>query len=223
MRVLERISVAPRDDQRRVPRERRQRRGSGSLAVEILLRAFVSSWPLIVVVSALAAAGASPTATTLVSADLAELARDAGAIVRGRVVDTSAQWTPDRRAIDTVVTLEAESTLKGSLGANVRFVVPGGSMGRYRRIFVGAPQFAVGQHVVVFLGWEGPSYPHLLGMGQGVYRVTASADGAWLVSPPPLVPPPAGAVPIVRGDPARTPVPLAEFEQRVRQLAGAAR
>jgi len=172
---------------------------------------------------AVAALTISLSATTLVPADMDELARDAGAIIRGRVVDTTAQWTADRRAIETVVTLEAEATLKGSLGASVRFVVPGGSLGRFRRIFVGAPQFAVGQHVVVFLGWQAPSYPHLLGLGQGVYRVTADSARGWLVTPPPIVASGGAAVVVVRGDPARRPVPLADFEQRVRALGGASR
>jgi hypothetical protein len=162
-------------------------------------------------------------ATTLIPADVGTLARDAGAIVRGRVIETAAQWTGDRRAIETVVTIETEASLKGSLGASVQFIVPGGVLGRYRRIFVGAPQFSVGQHVIVFLGWRGPSFPYLLGLGQGVFRVEADRDRGLLVTPPPIAAPPSGAIGIVRGDPARRPIPLAEFEQRIRVLAGAQR
>ena len=44
-------------------------------------------------------------------------------------------------------------------------------MGRYRSIFVGAPEFAVDQRVVVFLGARGPSVPYVLGLSQGVYRI----------------------------------------------------
>ncbi len=162
-------------------------------------------------------------ATTLVPADLGELARDAGAIVRGRVAETVVQWTGDRRSIETVVTIETEASLKGSLGASVRFVVPGGALGRYRRIFVGAPEFSVGQRVVVFLGWRGPGVPYLLGLGQGVFRVEADRERGWLVTPPPLVSPSSGTMSVVRGDPARRPMPLPEFEQRVRALAGGQR
>ncbi|MEP7305496.1 MAG: hypothetical protein ABJA98_08275 [Acidobacteriota bacterium] len=165
----------------------------------------------------------SANATTLVPADVGELARDAGAIVRGRVTETAVQWTADRRSIETVVTMETEASLKGSLGASVQFVVPGGSLGRYRRILVGAPEFSVGQRVVVFLGWRGPSFPYLLGLGQGVYRVEADRDRGWLVTPPAILPTGSSTVGIIRGDPARRPMPLAEFEQRVRELAGAPR
>jgi hypothetical protein len=162
-------------------------------------------------------------ATTLIPAGLDELARDAGAILRGRITDTTVQLTEDRRSIETVVTMEIEASLKGSLGASVRFLVPGGSLGRYRHILVGAPEFSAGQRVVVFLGWRGPSYPYLLGLGQGVYRIDADRDRGWLVTPPPIVSTGNRPVDVVRGDPARRPMTLADFEQRVRALAGTTR
>jgi hypothetical protein len=117
------------------------------------------------------------------------------------------------------VTIETEASLKGSLGASVRFVVPGGALGRYRRVFVGAPEFSVGQHVVVFLGWRGPSVPYLLGLGQGVFRVEPDRDRGWVVTPPPDISPSSAAITLVRGDSSRRPMPLADFEQRVRDLA----
>jgi hypothetical protein len=162
-------------------------------------------------------------ATTIVAADLGELSRDAVAIARGRVADVRSQWTEDRGTVETIVTLEVEDYLKGSLGAMVRFRVPGGELGRYRTIVVGAPDFAVDQRVVVFLGAHGPTVPHIVGFNQGVFRVTRAADDSgWVVSPPPAAAG-AAAVRIVRGDAARRPLPLADFEQQVRTLAGAAR
>lgn len=162
-------------------------------------------------------------ATVIVPADLGELARDARAIVRGRVASVEARWTDDHRAIESIVTLEVESTLKGSFGPDVQFRVPGGQLGRFRSLVVGAPEFTVGQRVVVFLGAQGPSVPYVLGMSQGVFRVVAADGGGWLVTPPALWPSMAGTVPIVRGDPNRRPLPLGDFEQRVRALAGGAR
>jgi hypothetical protein len=155
-------------------------------------------------------------ATVLVPADLGELARDARTIARGRVVAVDGQWTDDRRTIETIVTLEAESYLKGPLGQTVQFRVPGGTLGRYRNIMIGAPQFTVGQHVIVFLGARGPSVPYILGLSQGVFRVVAGADGAAMVTPPAVMPTPEG--PVVRGALSRQPAPLATFEQRVRAL-----
>jgi hypothetical protein len=177
----------------------------------------------LLVICAVALLSARVDATTLIPVDVGELTRDAGAIVRGRITGTTVQWTGDRRSIETVVTLATEASLKGSLGAAVQFVVPGGALGRYRRILVGAPEFTVGQHVVVFLGWQGPRVPYLIGLGQGVFRVEADRDRGWLVTPPPSVAPATGTIGIVRGDPARRPMALADFEQRIRELAGGPR
>jgi hypothetical protein len=162
-------------------------------------------------------------ATVLVPASIGELAREAGAIVRGRVLAAEPRFTPDRRAIETLVTVDVEETLKGSLGATVQFLVPGGTLGRYRSILVGAPAFTPGQHVVVFLGWHGPSYPYVLGLGQGVFQLRADGANAWLVTPSPVPAPLTGTATIVRGDPTRRPMPLADFEQHVRALVAEAR
>jgi hypothetical protein len=160
-------------------------------------------------------------ATVIVPADLGELSRDARAIVRGRVAALDAQWTDDRGSIETIVTLEVESYLKGALGAILRFRVPGGELGRFRSIVVGAPDFAIDQHVVVFLGARGPSVPYVLGLSQGVFRlVRAVDDSGWMVTPPTIFPAAAAgaAVPIVRGDVSRRAMRLNDFEQRVRLL-----
>jgi hypothetical protein len=163
-------------------------------------------------------------ATVLIGADLGELARDARAIARGRVVAVDPQWTSDRRTIETLVTLEVESYLKGALGQTVQFRVPGGRFGRFRSIVVGAPEFDIDDRVVVFLGARGPSVPYVVGFSQGVYRISRSSDGStWLVSPPAPLPSASGSVTIVRGDPSRRPLPLNDFEQRVRALVGSAR
>ena len=163
-------------------------------------------------------------ATVLIPADLGELSRDALAIARGRVAALDTQWTEDRGTIETIVTLEVESYLKGSLGATLRFKVPGGELGRFRSIVVGAPSFAIDQRVVVFLGARGPSVPYVLGLSQGVFRMARAADNSgWIVTPPVLAPATAGTAAIVRGDPSRGPVALADFERTVRSLAGGAK
>jgi len=167
----------------------------------------------------LIALAAPARATVVVPADLGELARDAIAIARGRVAAINVQWTDDRGTIETIVTLEVESYLKGSFGSELSFRVPGGELGRFRSIVVGAPEFAVGQRVVVFLGARGPTIPFIVGFNQGVYRIVAGESG-WMVTPPANVPA-AASVRVVRGDVARRPMPLADFEQRVRALGSA--
>ena len=169
--------------------------------------------------------GVPALATVLIPADLGELSRDALAIARGRVAALDAQWTEDRGTIETIVTLEVDNYLKGSLGSTLRFRVPGGELGRFRSVVVGAPSFAVDQRVVVFLGARGPSVPHLLGMSQGVFRLSRASDNSgWLVTSPVILPASAGAsTRVVRGDPARRALALGDFEQTVRALAGGAK
>ena len=181
----------------------------------------MSRW---VILLALLFIAPSARATTLVPADLGELSRDAIAIARGRVVSLDARWTEDRRAIETLVTLDVAGYLKGDLGSTLQFRVPGGQLGRLRTIVVGAPEFTEDEQVVVFLGARGPSIPHLVGFSQGVYRVVRAADrSGWMVTPPATWPSTTGTRAIVRGDAARTPLALADFEQRVRALAGGVR
>jgi hypothetical protein len=169
--------------------------------------------------------GAPALATVLIPADLGELSRDALTIARGRVAALDPQWTEDRGTIETIVTLEVESYLKGGLGSTLRFRVPGGELGRFRSVVVGAPSFAVDQRVVVFLGAHGPSVPHLLGMSQGVFRVSRAPDNSgWLVTSPVMLPAAGGVTTrVVRGDPARRALALGDFEQTVRALAGGAK
>ncbi len=160
-------------------------------------------------------------ATVLVPTDLNELARDATIIARGEVVAVDARWTEGRRSIETIVTMETESYMKGQLGRTLQFSVPGGTLGRLRNLVLGAPRFERGQHVIVFLGASGPQVPHILGLNQGVYRVDASSSGEAVVMPPPVMPGVTG--PVVRGSASRAPAPLRSFEAQIRQLAGGAR
>jgi hypothetical protein len=170
---------------------------------------------------ALASIATAAHATVIIPADLGELSRDARAIAVGRVVAVDGRWTDDRRTIETIVTLDVDTYLKGSLGSTIRFRIPGGDLGRYRSIVVGAPQLTVDERVIVFLGATGPMVPYVLGLNQGLYRVTPG-DNGWIVTPPAVLPT-AQTARIVRGDPARVPLALGDFENRVRALAGGAR
>jgi hypothetical protein len=118
------------------------------------------------------AAAAAASATTLVPATLTDVVNGSQLIVHGRVSDVEARTTADRRSIYRVVTLTVDDALKGGVGRTVTFRVPGGQMGRYRRVVVGAPSFAVGEEVVVFLRGGGAAIPSLVGLSQGVYKVT---------------------------------------------------
>ena len=81
-------------------------------------------------------------ATVLVPAEFREIVSGSQIIVYGRITDVHAEWSDDRRRIDTVVTLDGGAYLKGGPGAVVTFSVPGGQIGRYSNVMVGAPNFS---------------------------------------------------------------------------------
>jgi hypothetical protein len=168
--------------------------------------------------AALAAAVAPARATVLVPADLAELSRSASAIVHGTVTLVRSEWAEGRRRVETVVTISVDQALKGALTGHVSFKVPGGDMGRYRSVMIGAPSFREGEAVIVFLGGQGPALPYLLGLGQGVYRVQQDGrTGEARVMTPAWFADADGAVPVRRGSASARGLSVEEFAAQVRE------
>lgn len=174
---------------------------------------------VLVFLLALAVGVASAHATVVVPMDLKKLADRAQTIAHGRVVDVRCQWAATGHRIETVVTIEAASYLKGNLGAQFILRVPGGVMGTLRSVTVGAPTLQPGDEVVIFLDAAGPAIPHIVGFNQGVFRVSLdSRSGRRTVSSPLLTTPVRGTRAIARGDVSRQPVALTDFIQQVRTL-----
>ncbi len=165
-------------------------------------------------------------ATVLVPAEFREIVGGSQVIVHGRVIDVRSDWTGDRFRIETFVTLEAGAYLKGGPGERVTFRVPGGTIGRYRSLMVGAPEFRVGDEVVMFLKADGPSVPYVFGLSQGVFRVRREVrSGRRLVVPPALMASSEAPEAVRRGAVGRRPVALDTFSAQVRAAmnAGGAR
>ena len=161
-------------------------------------------------------------AMVLKPADLGSLVASARVIVHGRVTSTRTQ-SSDRTRIETVVTVDAADYFKGDLGREVTFVVPGGTLGRYRTVVSGAPQLTAGDEVVLFLGTRGPAMPYLIRLSEGVFRVKHDArSGQRIVSRHPLVSQSAAWQRVARGAPGQ-PLSVGAFGAMVRELAGAAR
>lgn len=174
------------------------------------------SW-VAVAVCAIGVLGAAPLlAMVVVPAEFSQMVNTSDLVVHGRVVGTRAQIVGDRRTIETVVTLAVVDAIKGEPGLTVYFRVPGGQVGRYRRVMVGAPEFTSGDEVVLFLKGRPPGVPFPFGLSQGVYRVVRDAAGRSVVTPP-IVSESAGRV--VRGDVSRRPVELSAFARSVRAIA----
>ena len=159
------------------------------------------------------------SAMTYVSVDFPTLVGQAHAIAVGRVVAVEPRWREGRRGIETALTFEVDQYLKGDLGRTVSLNVPGGQMGRYRSVMPGAPAFTEGEEVVLFLTADTTRAAHVLGLGQGVFRImTDRVRGERLVVPEILASAQGTPTRIVRGDSTRRPMPLDQFTSTVRSL-----
>jgi len=128
-----------------------------------------------VALAAAALAAAAPALAALsVPASVEELARGSDAVVRGRVMSLASHPSADGRRISTSVEVEATSVWRGTVPARVTVVVPGGTAGRVAQRVAGAPQFTVGEEVVVFLGQMGKAQAYrVTGLAQGKFAVEA--------------------------------------------------
>jgi hypothetical protein len=159
------------------------------------------------------ASGAS--AMVVVPVEFSAMVASSELVVHGRVATVRSQITGDRRTIETLIAVSVVDALKGQPGSTVYFRVPGGQVGRYRRVMVGAPEFTEGEEVVLFLKGRPPVVPMPFGLTQGVYRVARARDGRSMVTPPMVSEAPGR---IVRGDPARRPREIAVFARDVRAI-----
>ena len=81
-------------------------------------------------------------------------------------------------------------------------------MNRYRSLMVGAPEFRVGDEVVMFLKADGPSVPHVFGLSQGVFRIRRELrSGRRVVVPPAVIASSAAPQTVRRGTAERRSVP----------------
>ena len=160
------------------------------------------------------------SATTVVPLSFEQLVNESQSVVYGRVAGVRAQWTADRRFIESVVSVEILRGMKGHAGESIAFTVPGGQVGRYLNVIPGAPSFAPGDLAVFFLTAQGPRLPVTTGLTQGIYRVQRDASSGEMLVVPPVI---EAAGRIVRGDVRRKPVPLEAFEGAVRALTAGAR
>lgn len=157
------------------------------------------------------------SATLLLPAEFREIVSGSQIIVHGRVVEVRAAWSADRTRIDSLVTVQPSSFYRGSATDTITFHVPGGQVGRYKSVTVGAPEFRAGDEAVLFLKAQGPAVPHVFGLNQGVFRIRVDArTGRRLVVHPPPVGSTEAAQRVVRGARDRQPVALDVFASQVR-------
>ncbi len=158
---------------------------------------------------ALLLAGAA-AATVARPATVEQLAREADAVVQGRVTRMESRWAADGRHIVTRVTVRVARVLRGVAGVEVVLEVPGGAVGGFGQRVDAAPSFEPGEEAVVFLRRIAGGRSLVHGLSQGKFRVEggeASPDlegWAFVQEAPPA------------GERRAERMPLDELERRVR-------
>lgn len=162
---------------------------------------------------------ASLSATVLVPAEFREIVADAALIVRGHVTDVRAVVVPNQ-GVETVATVAVDATLKGSAADFVSIRIPGGVVGRYRWVMVGAPSVNAGKQGIFFLKRDTNNGWRPVGLSMGIYAIhAASGTGLSVVDPPLVAGKTAAFGTVVRGDGQRKPMAVSEFESLVRVMA----
>jgi hypothetical protein len=157
-------------------------------------------------------------AITVIPVTFEQLVHEATAVVYARVADVRGQWTADRQAIDSIVTLDALQYMKGNLGETFSMRLPGGAAGGMVNVIPGAPSVREGELVIVFLKARGPAILTTVGLGQGIFRVARDArTGTMLVTPPPLKESTRGR--ILRGAAERRALSVEAFAASVQEAA----
>ena len=182
--------------------------------------AMMRAYPAVLVLIALTAL-APLHATVVVPAEFREVVAGSALIAHGRVIDVQAEWADGRRRIDSVVTMNVLSWFKGGTASTLSFVVPGGEIGRYRHVLVGAPVFRRGDEAFLFLKEEGSPLPYVFGLNQGVFRVRADERGVRMVTSPALLAHGDEPEVVRRGALSRQPVALAAFGSQIRSVLAA--
>lgn len=114
-------------------------------------------------------------AATLEQLSIEDMSRKATVIVRGHVTGCGGETRG--QLIFTRCRVQVSERWKGTAGAAVDFLVPGGTAAGYTQKFTGTPRFAPGEQYVLFL-WTGRSgVTQVIGLSQGVFDIRPDAKG----------------------------------------------
>lgn len=158
-------------------------------------------------------------AATLQYLSMDDMIAKSTAIVRGRVgaSSTTMQGPSGRGTIYTHYSIQVIETLKGSSSAAADVAVPGGSMGRLRQTFAGAPTLRAGDEYVFFL-WTSPSgLTQIIGLSQGLFTIQSDPAGKAVASRPASTEPMIGANGAPVADQARS-ISLADLRVEIAKV-----
>ena len=157
-------------------------------------------------------------ATVILPAEFREIVAGSEVIVHGRVIDVRAEWVDGGTRIESLVTIQPSTFYRGSPAASITFRTPGGQVGRYKSVTVGAPEFQRGEEAVLFLHGAGPAIPSVFGLNQGVFRVRVDTRGQRTVILPALMARGVAPETVVRGARERRLLSLDQFGAQVRSV-----
>ena len=140
------------------------------------------------------------------------LARASDAVVRGQVRKITPTLSADGRRVFTLVDVDISSTWRGKSLGTLRVIVPGGEAGGIGQRVDGAPVFAGGEEVVVFLHRAEAGGYRVAGLAQGKFSV-AGMNAAPDVSRTRFV-----AEQVQPGERRAEGMSVAELERRVRSV-----
>jgi hypothetical protein len=124
---------------------------------------------------------AGSNAATLQQLTLDQMTQASTAIVRARVTSATASFAGS--TIYTYYKLQVTDSWKGFTPTEV--AIPGGVAGGFRQSFPGMPTLTVGAEYVMFLWTSGTTgITHLTGLSQGLFNLTAQADGSTVATRP---------------------------------------
>ncbi len=121
----------------------------------------------------------SAVASTVVPMNVSTLSGYAGQVIVADVASVRSYWGDSPRRIETLVSFENVTYLKGRLAdANEKFslVVPGGVVGKMRMRICCTPVFRPGERHLLFLLPSYKTFP-TVGLGQGAFRLIADDNG----------------------------------------------
>ncbi|MBN1808895.1 MAG: matrixin family metalloprotease [Planctomycetes bacterium] len=114
-------------------------------------------------------------AVTILPLSAAEMVRESSTIVEGRVVGIRSGFDGRGRPMQFVrVLVGASHKGAAAAGNTVEVAVPGGRAGQVHYVVPGAPRFAAGEEVVLFLRGPKSGKMAVLGFSQGYYSVVAA-------------------------------------------------
>ena len=123
-----------------------------------------------------------PTTSPASGMSMEQLTQGAALIVEGDCTGIKSQWV--ERRLYTLATVTVKESLKGSAPEKVTVAIPGGIDSNRRfpiaMTYAGAPQFSLGEGVVVFLDdtqSEIPDSYSVMGFAQGKYSINKASDG----------------------------------------------